>query len=57
MDCRLYAGAAGRERMEAQGLKVVPALVIEGLIRIEGICPSRETFLKALKEFGINEHY
>lgn len=56
IECRLYAGAEGRERMGVRGLKVVPALVIEGLIRIEGVCPSRDTFLKALREFGINEH-
>jgi hypothetical protein len=41
--------------MEALGLKIVPALVIEDLIRIEGICPSRETLFKGLCEFGVNE--
>jgi hypothetical protein len=55
IECRLYAGTEGRERMNILGLKVVPALVIETLIRIEGICPSRETFFKALREFGLNE--
>ncbi len=29
------------------------ALAIEGLIRIEGICPSRETLLKAFQEVGL----
>ena len=51
----IYKGAEGQGRMALQNLKVVPALVIEGLIRIEGVCPSRETLFKALREFGINE--
>ena len=53
--CVLYKGIGGKERMAELCLKVVPALVVEGLIRIEGICPSRETLFKALKEFGVNE--
>jgi hypothetical protein len=52
LECLLYQGAAGMGRMEALGLKIVPALVIEGLIRIEGICPTRETFFKGLEEVG-----
>ena len=55
LDCRLFKGPEGRERMERAGLKVVPAVVIEGLIRIEGICPSRETLIKALREAGLND--
>ena len=55
LELRVFKGAEGRERMAVLGLKVVPALLVEGLIRIEGICPSRETFSKALREFGINE--
>jgi hypothetical protein len=39
--------------MAELGLKVVPAVVIEKLVRIEGICPSRETLWKALREFGL----
>ena len=50
----IFKGVEGTGRMEALGLKVVPALIFEGLIRIEGVCPSRETFLKALNEFGLN---
>jgi hypothetical protein len=56
LELKVFKGTEGRERMDALGLKIVPALVLEGLIRIEGICPSREMFLKALKEFGINDH-
>ncbi len=52
LECRVYIGAEGQARMETLGLKIVPALVIENLIRIEGICPSRETLSKALQEFG-----
>lgn len=55
LECLLYRGAEGMGRMETWGLKIVPALVIEGLIRIEGICPSRETLFKALREFGLND--
>jgi hypothetical protein len=53
--CVLHQGIDGRERMAELGLAVVPAMVIENLIRIEGICPSRETLWKALKEFGLKE--
>lgn len=55
LECRMYKGAEGRERMETLGLKMVPALVIENLIRIEGVCPGRETLFKALREFGLDE--
>ena len=55
LEFQIFKGQEGRERMKGLGLKVVPALVVEGLIRIEGICPSRETFFKALREFGVNE--
>ena len=51
----LHKGIDGRERMAELGLKVVPAMVIEKLVRIEGICPSRETLWKALREFGLKE--
>jgi hypothetical protein len=53
--CVLRKGIDGRERMMELGLKVVPAVVIENLIRIEGICPSQETLRKALREFGLKE--
>jgi chromosome segregation protein len=56
VQCVLRKGGAGRERMAELGLKVVPAVVIENLIRIEGICPSRETLWKALREFGLKEY-
>lgn len=54
LDLHIFKGVEGKGRMEAHGLKIVPALIFEGLIRIEGVCPSRETFLKALNEFGLN---
>lgn len=53
LDCRIFRGPEGREPMDRSGLKVVPAVVIAGLIRIEGICPSRETLIKALREAGL----
>ncbi len=53
--CVLHKGGDGKERMAELGLKVVPAIVIESLIRIEGISPSRETLWKALREFGLKE--
>jgi hypothetical protein len=55
VDLILHRGIAGRERMADLGLQVVPAVVIERLVRIEGICPSRETLWKALREFGLKE--
>lgn len=53
LECLLFRGAEGTGRMETWGLKIVPAMIVEGLIRIEGVCPSRETFLKALEEVGL----
>jgi hypothetical protein len=55
LELRIHKGAEGQERMAELGLKVVPAVVVENLIRIEGICPSRETLWKALREFGLKE--
>uniref|UniRef100_A0A7C2P0T3 Thioredoxin-like fold domain-containing protein n=1 Tax=candidate division WOR-3 bacterium TaxID=2052148 RepID=A0A7C2P0T3_UNCW3 len=41
------------EIFHSYGLKATPALVIEGLVKIQGICPSKETILKGLKEVGL----
>jgi hypothetical protein len=49
----LYRGRAAQTRFEELGLKVVPAIVIENMIKIEGVCPSKETLRKALKEVGL----
>lgn len=46
----------GREAMakfEEYGLVCTPAVVINEMIRIEGVCPSRETLDNALLEAGL----
>jgi hypothetical protein len=40
-------------KFEEYGLWCTPAIVINEIIRIEGVCPSRETLNTALKEAGI----
>jgi len=34
-------------------ITAAPALVIEGIIKIIGLCPSRETLLSALRQAGL----
>lgn len=46
-------GQAAVARFNECGLWCTPAVVIEEMIRIEGICPSRETLDRALQEAGL----
>jgi hypothetical protein len=46
-------GSEATEKFNEYGLGCTPALVIDEFIRIEGICPSRETLDKALKGAGL----
>lgn len=48
-----YIGTAGTTRFRELGLECVPAVVINGIIRIEGICPSRKLLENALAETGL----
>lgn len=48
-----FIGDEATSRFEEYHLGCVPAVVINGKIRIEGICPSRTTLENALKEAGL----
>ena len=48
-----YLGRGGMAKFLEYRLGCVPAIVIGGRIRIEGICPSRQTLENALKEAGL----
>jgi len=41
------------ELFEKYNLTAAPALVIGELVRIMGVCPSKESLLSALKEAGL----
>jgi len=48
-----HIGQAAMARFNEYGLWCTPAVVIDEMIRIEGVCPSRETLDAALQEAGI----
>jgi hypothetical protein len=41
------------ELFEKYNLTTAPALVVGGLVRIMGLCPSKESLISALKETGL----
>jgi hypothetical protein len=41
------------ELFEKHNLTTAPALIIGGLVRIMGLCPSKESLISALKEAGL----
>jgi hypothetical protein len=41
------------ELFQQYGLTSAPALVVGELVRIMGVCPSRETLIAALREAGL----
>jgi hypothetical protein len=49
----IYEGVEAMERFEAYDLLCVPAAVVNGTIRIEGMCPSEATLNNALREGGL----
>ncbi len=53
LDLTIYVGADGMEKFEAYKLFCVPAAVVNGTIRIEGMCPSEATLNNALREGGL----
>ena len=53
LELSIYEGAEGMEKFEAYQLSCVPAAVINGTIRIEGMCPSEATLNNALREGGL----
>lgn len=53
LQLQVYIGAEGMERFEKYRLFCVPAAVVNGTIRIEGMCPSEATLNNALREGGL----
>jgi hypothetical protein len=53
LELTVYKGAEGMDRFEAYRLFCVPAAVVNGSIRIEGMCPSEATLNNALREGGL----
>ena len=53
LELTIHAGADAMEQFEAYKLFCVPAAVVNGTIRIEGICPSEATLNNALREGGL----
>ena len=53
LELTIYVGADAMEKFEAYQLFCVPAAVINGTIRIEGMCPSEATLNNALREGGL----
>ena len=49
----IYQGEEGMAKFEEYGLVCVPAAVVNGSIRIEGMCPSEATLSNALREGGL----
>ena len=53
LELDVYEGATAMEKFEAYRLFCVPAAVVNGSIRIEGMCPSEATLNNALREGGL----
>ena len=53
LELTIYEGAGGMAKFEAYKLFCVPAAVVNGSIRIEGMCPSEATLNNALREGGL----
>lgn len=49
----VYAGQEAMPKFEQYGLSCVPAAVVNGTIRIEGMCPTEATLNNALREGGL----
>jgi len=49
----IYSGKEAMPKFEEYGLSCVPAAVVNGAIRIEGMCPSEATLNNALREGGL----
>ena len=53
LDVTKLIGEEAIAKFEEYKIGCVPAIVINGKIRIEGICPSRNTLANALREGGL----
>ena len=49
----IFTYKGNSELFQDYGLTAAPAIVVEGLIRIMGTCPSKETLIAALHEAGM----
>jgi len=50
---RVYSGQDAMAKFEEYGLSCVPSAVVNGSIRIEGMCPTEATLNSALREGGL----
>jgi hypothetical protein len=53
LELTIYTGVEGMEKSEEYKLSCVPAAVVNGFIRVEGMCPSEATLSNALREGGL----
>ena len=53
LELAVYVGQEGMAKFEEYRLFCVPAAVVNGNIRIEGMCPSEATLNNALREGGL----
>ncbi|MBN1137846.1 MAG: thioredoxin family protein [Anaerolineae bacterium] len=53
LELTVLKGAQAMEKFEQYRLFCVPAAVVNGSIRIEGMCPSEATLNNALREGGL----
>ncbi|MEM4576130.1 MAG: thioredoxin family protein [Candidatus Nezhaarchaeales archaeon] len=51
IDIEIYRGL--NPKLDEYGINSSPAVVIDGDIRIIGVCPSEETLREALREAGV----
>jgi hypothetical protein len=53
LELSILKGAEAMDKFEQYKLFCVPAAVVNGTIRIEGMCPSESTLNNALREGGL----
>ena len=53
LELTIHKGAEAMQKFEEYKLFCVPAAVVNGSIRIEGMCPSEATLNNALREGGL----
>ncbi len=53
LELTIWAGAEAMAKFDEYRLFCVPAAVVNGSIRIEGMCPSEATLNNALREGGL----
>lgn len=53
LELAIYQGTDAMQKFEEYKLFCVPAAVVNGAIRIEGMCPSEATLNNALREGGL----